>query len=493
MRIAIASLTHESNTFAAFPTTLQEFSVHRGQDLVRAYAPTFHEVAGFIAAAEEYDYNMTPLFAANATPAGALTRDTYETLVGELLGSLAAVKDSCDGLLLALHGAMVAEHFPQADAETVRRVRELVGPDFPVVVTHDYHGNVNEELVRDATALIIYKTNPHIDQRERGIQAAHILARTIRGDIKPTQAIAKPNLLFNIAFHNTSKPPMQPLMQAAIALESQPGILACSIAAGYQYADVPAMGPSIVVVSDNDPALAQHQADRLAAMMWDVRDQLIPRIPNATEAVKMAMESSETPVSLFELGDNIGGGSAGDATIILAELVRQQATGWVVAVYDPESVQHCFAAGIGGEVDLIVGGKTDNAHGAPVAIRGSVRTLSDGSYEETQRRHGGARFIEQGLSAVVSVRGDDGQRVGLLLVNSRRTTPFSIHQLTSVGIVPEQQKILVAKGAVAPRAAYEPVSKRIIEVDTPGACAISRGPEAFQQARKDLYEFASTK
>jgi microcystin degradation protein MlrC len=488
MRIAIASFTHESNTFAAFPTTLAEFSVHRGEEVLRHYASTFHEVAGFIAAAEEFDYDLAPLLAANATPAGPLTSETYETLVGELLASIRSAGE-IDGLLLALHGAMVAEEFPQADGETLRRVRELVGPHLPVVVTHDYHGNVPDSLVQDATALVIYKTNPHIDQRERGIQAAEILARAIRGDVKPTMAMAKPELLFNIAFHNTSKPPMQPLVQAAIALEKEPGILACSIAAGYQYADVPYMGPSIVVVTDNDPERAQREADRLAEMMWGVREDLIPNLPDAAEAVRMAMESSETPVALFELGDNIGGGSAGDATIILAELLRQRATGWVAAVFDPEAVGQCIAAGIGGEVALTVGGKTDDAHGAPVAIQGKVRTLSDGSYEERERRHGGARFINQGLSAVVSVVGKDGDRVGLLLLNSRRTTPFSIHQLTSVGIVPEQQRILVAKGAVAPRAAYEPVSARIIEVDTAGACAISRGPEAYRLARKSFHEW----
>jgi microcystin degradation protein MlrC len=302
-------------------------------------------------------------------------------------------------------------------------------------------------------------------------------------------AIAKPELLFNIAFHNTSKPPMGPLMQAAIALEAEPKILACSIAAGYQYADVPAMGPSIVVVTNDDQERAQHEADRLAAMMWEVRDQLIPQLPNAAAAVKMAMESPQTPVALFELGDNIGGGSAGDATFVLAELLRQQATGWVVAIYDPAAVEQCFAAGIGGEVALNVGGKSDSEHGTPVAIHGRVRTLSDGSYEETERRHGGARFINQGLSAVVAVVAESGERVGLLLLNSRRTTPFSIHQLTSVGIVPQQQRILVAKGAVAPRAAYEPVSAHIIEVDTGGATAISRPPAAYRLARHSFYEW----
>jgi microcystin degradation protein MlrC len=232
MRIAIASIIHESNTFAVHPTTLADFAVHRGQALVDYYAPNFHEVGGFIAGAEEYDYELHPLLSAAATPAGTVTSEAFETLVGELLEKLQAALPTIDGLLLALHGAMVAEGFPQADGEVVRRVRQLVGPTFPVIVTHDYHGNVPEQLVQDATALIIYKTCPHIDQRERGLQAAELIVRTVRGEVKPTSAIVKPEVLFNIAFHNTSKGPMRPLMQAAIDLEQQPGILAASVAAG---------------------------------------------------------------------------------------------------------------------------------------------------------------------------------------------------------------------------------------------------------------------
>ncbi|MEZ4869828.1 MAG: M81 family metallopeptidase [Caldilineaceae bacterium] len=490
MRIAIAGFMHESNTFAAFPTTLENFHIYRGDAVIDHYRPTFHEMAGFIQGADEYDFDLHPLMGADATPAGALTAETYETLVGELLRSLEAALPQVDGLLLALHGAMVAEGFPQADGETVRRVRALVGPDFPVVVTHDYHGNIPPQLVEDATALIIYKTCPHIDQPERGRQAAELLARTVRGEVNPVGAIAKPNVLFNIVYHNTSTGPMQKLMQAAIDLEAQPGILAASIAAGYQYADVPAMGPSIVVVADGDAALAQREADRLGELMWSVREQLLPHVPAAAEAVHMAMTSSVTPVGLFELGDNIGGGSAGDATIILEQLLAQQADGWVVALYDPAAVQQCVAAGIGATLTLAVGGKVDNMHGAPQRVTGRVRALCDGKFEEPERRHGGRRYYDQGLTAVIEVNREAPGKGGLILLNSNRMPPMSIHELTCAGIVPQQQRILVAKGAVAPRAAYEPVCQRIIEVDTAGATSISIPPANYHLARQNLYEWS---
>ena len=494
MRICIAGFSHESNTFASAPTTLDDFRSFEGQGIVDHYTPTFHEIAGYIAGAKEFDYELLPLVSANATPAGPLTAEAYETLVGRLIDSISRAQSS-DGLLLALHGAMVAEGYPHADAETVRRVREVVGPDFPLVVTHDFHANVPEQLVTNATALVIYKTNPHIDQRERGLQAASIIARTIRGEIKPVCAMVKPEVILNIVFHNTSEPPVLPVMKAAIELEQQPHILACSVAGGYQYADVPWMGPSVVVVADNDLSLAKREAARLGQMMWDVRDQLILDVPDAATAVEQAINTDRTPVALFEMGDNIGGGSAGDATILLKELMDQHADGWVATIYDPESVSICAQEGIGAEVSLLVGGKTDDMHGPTIQITGRVRTLHDGFFEETERRHGGRRYWNQGLTAVLEVGRTKPGEGGVLILNSLRTTPQSIHQITCVGIQPNQQRILIAKGSIAPRAAYEPVCAKIIKVDTPGATAITRSPAEYRHARKTLYEWhlAATK
>jgi len=490
MRIAIAAFMHESNTFASLPTRPSDFAVHEPGDLVDQYAGTFGEMAGFIAGAGELGYDLCPILGAEATPSGAVTAEAYEHYVGRILSGLEGA-DALDGVLLALHGAMVSEEFPHADAETARRVRALLGPDVPLVLTHDYHANVPEDLLDSVDALVIYKTNPHIDQRERGLQAASILTRTARGEVKPCAAIAKPEVVFNIYFHNTSRPPMQPLMARAIALEQDPGILACSIAGGYQYADVPGMGPSIVVVADGDGARARGEADELGAAMWATRDQLRPQVPSPAAAVAQAMASTETPVTLLDMGDNIGGGSSGDATFVLEQLLAQEADGWVVTIWDPESVQACVTAGIGAQISLQVGGKADDQLGPTLSVSGRVRTVHDGSYEETERRHGGGRYFNQGLSVVVEVGRTSPDCGGLLVLTSRRAMPNSIHQITCVGVQPHQQRILNAKGAVAPRAAYEPVSARLIEVDSGGATAIHRPPEEYQRARQTLYEWTT--
>jgi microcystin degradation protein MlrC len=488
MRIAVAGFSHESNTFSSMPTNVSDFRIRRSQELIDHYTGTFHEIAGFIAGAQKEDFALHPILAAGATPAGPLTPEAYETFCDQILQGLAAAPP-LDGILLALHGAMVTANFPQADAETVRRVRQQVGPDCPIVVTHDYHGNVPAALVEAADALIIYKTNPHIDQLERGLQAASIIARTARGEIKPTSALVKPEVLFNIYFHNTSIAPMQPLMQAAIELEQSPGVLACSIAAGYQYADVEAMGPSIVVITDNQAAQAQTQAQRLGQLMWAVRQDLQAAALKPAAAVTQARQSNAFPVTLLDFGDNIGGGSSGDSTFILEELLKQQADGWVMTIWDPAAAQACFNAGIGHQIKLQVGGKTDTQHGPTLEVDGRVRTLHNGAYQETERRHGGGTHFNQGKTAVLEVNRSTPAKGGLLILNSHRVSPNSIHQITSVGIQPHQQKILVAKGAVAPRAAYEPVSAHLIEVDSPGATSISRSQEEYKRARKTLYEW----
>ncbi len=486
MRIAVAGFAHESNTFSVQPTRLEDFGILTGQEMLARHADTYHEIAGYVAAAEDLGLELCPILSASATPAGPVSPEAFEELCGRILAGLGDL-GAVDGVLLALHGAMVAEEYPHGDAEVVRRVRELVGPEMPLVVTHDYHANVPPSLVEAADALVIYKTNPHVDQRERGWEAASILARTARGEVRPAMALAQPRLVLNICFHNTSLPPVQPILARAVELEQREGILSCSVAGGYQYADVEFMGPSVVVVADGDPELARAEADALSAAMWEARDQMIPGLPGPAEAVRQAMESREHPVTLLDVGDNIGGGSTGDSTLILEELLAQGADGWVVTLWDPEAVRACAAAGIGAEVEVDAGGKTDDMHGDPQRVKGTVRTLSDGRYEERERRHGGGRHHNQGLTAVLRVPSGPGE--GLLVLDSNRQPPMSIHQITSAGIAPEQQKILVAKGAVAPRAAYEPVSPRLIEVDSGGACWMGRGPGDYRRADRGKYEW----
>jgi microcystin degradation protein MlrC len=204
------------------------------------------------------------------------------------------------------------------------------------------------------------------------------------------------------------------------------------------------------------------------------------------------MDSAAFPVTLLDTGDNVGGGGAGDSTFLLAELVRQKAEGWAIPIFDPEAVRKAVGAGIGQPFEFPVGGKTDKMHGEPVLIRGRVKSLHDGKFVETEVRHGGYRYWDAGLTAVIEVEGSTRDLPNLLVLNTKRTVPLSIHQLVSVGVYPEREKILVAKGTIAPLAAYEPVSKRLITVDSGGACAVNPARFTYRMAKK-LYGFEGGK
>src|SRR5262245_59587948 len=336
--------------------------------------------------------------------------------------------------------------------------------------------------------LVSYQQNPHLDTRERGRRAASIMARTVRGEVKPVQVIVKPPMVYNIIFQNTYADPLLPITRASMELErTSPKVLATSVMGGYQYGDVPYMGPSVIVVTDNDRELADREAKRLAQMLWDSRDKIVLNLADLARAVRQAMAAAKFPVALFDTGDNIGGGTAGDSTFLLEELLKQKAAGWVMTIADRAAVEGAMKSGVDGTFDMPVGGKTDNLHGKPVRIRGTVKSLHNGQYIETEVRHGGGRYFNLGRTAVIEVEGSTRDDKNLLVLTTLRSSPNSIHQLVSLGIYPERQKILVAKGTIAPRAAYEPVAAQIIPVDSPGPAAVNPARFTFRNVREKLW------
>jgi microcystin degradation protein MlrC len=415
-----------------------------------------------------------------ATPAGPVTDAAFDEVTAALADAL--VRAAPDGLLLALHGAMAAESHADADGEVLARLRRAVGPDLPIAVTLDLHGNLSDRLVRLCDLTVAYRTCPHVDQRQCGRRAAALLVRRVRGEVRPCQALAKPPLIVNIMAHDTSCEPLRSFMDAARELEQQPGILAASLLPGFAYADVPQMGPSVVVVADGDRALAECHADALGASLWEARHRFAPLLPDAAAAVRQALQAERLPVVLVDTGDNVGGGSAGDGTVILAELLRQGARDSVVCLYAPAEVSACAAAGVGAAVRLTVGGKVDHLHGEPIPVAGTVRLLHEGTYVETAVRHGGKRVNHMGPTALVELPGGN-----LLVLTTLRHPPFSLGALTCLGIRPESRRILVVKAAIAYKAAYAPVAGTILEVDTPGLTAVNPQRFAYRRVRRPLY------
>lgn len=486
MRVGIGGILHESNTFCPSHTPLEAFEIEREDLLLKTWSGAHHEVSGFIEGASKYGYEIYPTIMAQAVPSGRVTADAFESLCSETVRLLASSKP-LDGVLLALHGAMVSEKFADADGEIARRLREALGPSVPIVVTLDYHANVSEQIVNETTALVIYRTYPHVDQRERGLRAAEILVNTIRKKTRPTQSLSKPPMLLNIIHQNTSVDPMQAIIAMTRDIERNPRVLVANVAGGFQFADVFQMGPSVVVVTDNDADLAEREARKLSDALWNLRTQMKFDLPSASEAVRRAKGSEQTPVVLVDLGDNIGGGSAGDGTTILGELLLQNVKEWLVVLADPEAVQACNRAGVNASVSLQVGGKRDRLHGEPVKIHGRVKCLHDGRYEETEARHGGKRFHDQGLTAVLEITGARFEVPSMLVLTSNREPPFSLNQILSVGIQPQKQRVLVVKAAIAHKAAYEPIAGQSIQVDTPGLTSVNPARFTYENIRRPIW------
>jgi microcystin degradation protein MlrC len=483
VRVAIAGFMHESNTFNPLRTDRAAFAAQSltfGPALLDEWRHAHHEVGGFLRAVAADKDEPVPLLMAWATPSGPVADAVLDEATDHLIRELQRQRP--DGLLLALHGAMVAESYPDADGEVLSRLRRALGPDLPIVVTLDLHGNVSQRLIDNCNAAVAYRTCPHVDQEECGRRAAALLRRLLRGEARPCQALAKPPLIVNIMTHDTSCQPLKAFMDEARALEGRPGILAVSLLPGFAYADVPQMGPSVIVVTDNDPELARREADQLASGLWEARERLTARLPDAATAVAQALKADRPPVVLVDTGDNVGGGSAGDGTVILGELLRQGATDGVVCLYDPEAVRHCATVGVGQEVALSVGGKVDQLHGDPVAVTGRVRVLHDGKYVEPQVRHGGKRTNHMGLTALVEMASRN-----VLVLNSLRHPPFSLGQLTCLGVRPELQRLLVVKAAIAYKAAYAPIAGTIIEVDTPGLTAVNPERFLYRHIRRPMF------
>jgi microcystin degradation protein MlrC len=487
MRVATLGFHHESNTFAPVPASLEQFLASgpdEGDGLIAKYAGSQATLAGFIeAAAADADVELVPLVYFDLNPMGAITTEALDIIIARLL---TALDDGgpWDAILLALHGAAASEVHRDADGEVLERVRQLVGASVPIGITYDMHANVSARMVELATVVNIYMTNPHLDPRLRARQCADLIFRVVRGEIRPVMVIEKPPLAVNILRQGTSDSPMKELVALAAEAATRPGVLSVSIAEGFPYADVEEMGMAFLAVTDADAELAGEIARELARAAWEVRPELEGDGIAIDEALRHAAQSAAHPVVLLDVGDNVGAGSPGDSTHVLAAAQRLGVGGLFHSLCDPASVAACADAGVGATVELEVGGKTDDLHGNPVAIRGVVQMLDDGKFEDTGPTHGGFRFYDAGPRALVHTDDDH-----MVLLTSRPRGNTSRQELVSAGLDPLTQPIIVAKGVHSPRATYEPIAAEMIYLNTPGSTSADISALEYKYRPRPMFPY----
>jgi microcystin degradation protein MlrC len=499
-RVGIIALLQESNTFLAGRTTLDHFRADllaTGPAVRETLAEAHHEVGGFFAGLAAAGIEPVPIFAARAIPYGTMTAECLEALL-EMMAAAIEAAGPLDGLLVAPHGATVSEQIADVDGHWFGLVRRRLGA-IPIIGTIDPHANLSPAMVAATDALIAYRTNPHVDQRDRGLEAAGLMARTLAGEIRPTQAAAFPPLVINIECQDPSVFPCLPHYEAAARLRSgyenasaadpvaRGTVLSTSIVLGFPYADVPEMGSAAIVVTHDDLAAARRHADAVGDGLWQARDTFRP----ALAGIEVSLDRAAAvvgPVCLLDMGDNVGGGSPADGMAIARAILRRGIRGSFVCVCDPEAAARACAAGVGARLRLAVGGHAPEWAGDPgsqsIEAEWLVRGVGDGRFIESRPRHGGATSFDQGLTAVLEH--DGGLTV---MATSRRMAPFSLEQIRHAGLDPASFRLLVAKGVHAPVAAYAEVCRDFLRVNTPGVTTADLSRLEYRHRRRPLHPF----
>ncbi len=486
-RIGVIGFLHESNTFISTPTTFEAFQndwLLEGEAFRDAMSGAHHETTGFFTALDENagEFEAVPIMLARAMPYGTITADAYDRIVSRIL-TLLKEAGPLDGLLAAPHGATVSEEHPDADGYWLTEVRKIIGPDVPLIATLDPHGNLSHKMAAACDAMISYRSNPHLDQFQVGKQAAELLFDTLRGIVRPTMAIATPPIAINIQKQETTVEPCLPLYQLANQQLADESVLTNSIMLGFPYSDVEEMGAAFMVVTDNDPEKASAYASQLEDYLHEHRAEFQADLESVEQTVQRCSQL-EGPICLLDMGDNTGGGSPADSTILLHECQRQGLTNTFVCLYDPAVVSQLADVEAGDKVAIEVGAKTDDLHGVPWT--GDVQILGryDGKFYEPQPRHGGATDCDQGPTVVV--RHASGLTI---MITSKRQPPFSLKQLTAFEVDPASFHILITKGVNAPIAAYKPVCSEIIRANTPGVTTADMNHLDYKSRRVPLYPF----
>jgi len=470
-RVVIGGISHETNTFSSQQTTLSDFqrrTLMRGRALVDGSRSAATALGGIVDTALALRWDIEPVLFASATPGGRVRRGTFESLTNDLVRGIAAAARApggLDGVLLALHGAMVSEGLEDADGEILRLVREAVGQDVPILAVLDSHANLTPKMVDAATILLAYETYPHIDTYARGSQAVRLLARLRSGELRPVQALRQVPLLTPLPTQRTDGPtPMAELASLARDARREQGVIAVTLAPGFPYSDIHDAGMAVLVTANDDEHCANALADRLAEACWERRSQFVTHLTPVREAVEQAIAAERWPVVLADVADNPGAGGTGSEIAILRALLDAKAVGAVVAtIADEEAVRQAAASGAEQRGVLRLGRGASRNSNPALEITAFVRWFGDLSFAG-QGPMGAGTTTRLGLSAVVEV-GDPPVEV---ILTSNRVQVLDPQLLRAVGIAPEERRILVLKSSVHFRAAFEPLAAAIIEVDGPG-------------------------
>ena len=489
--IAIAKFSHEGNSFTPVATNLTAFQNRAwaiGEAEARAiYGGTANEIGGVLAFLDTRpDWRGIFLRMATASPAGPLPRETFETILGEILAGLRGRR--LDAVYLALHGAMLVDDEPRADLELLRRVRECIGADVPLGASFDLHANMDPAIAHLIDFGAGYKTHPHIDGRETALRVLEVLERCVSQGLRPKGAIAKLDAILPSINMRTDDGPMAEMEVLARGVEAGgEGILDATIFGGFSYGDSQAAGAGVMVFAER-AGTAEYAAVSLLEEFRTRRARFYIALPNAAEGIRRALAAPRLPVAVTDSGDNPGSGGIGDTPAMLRALLAAAPAVPVLFAFfaDPALVERAHAAGEGGAIEGTLGARLTRDFGEPVPFRGRVEKLTDGLYRNRGPMNRGvpASF---GPTALLSLAGTPGGENVRLIVSTLCTSPNDPGLLDIHGISLDAVAVLCVKAKNHFRAAFKPLLADIIDIDAPGPAALDIATFPFHYTPRTLY------
>ena len=485
MRIIIAQMKHETNTFSPVPTPLGRFArgcaaPPDGRDAYEAYKGTGTAVAAFIDIAEKEGADIEIPIAANAWPSGPVENSAFEHMTGRICE---AVARGCDAVLLDLHGAMVTESLEDGEGELLTRLRRLA-PRTPIGVALDMHANLYPAIVQNCDVLAGYQTYPHVDVYETGIRVSAPIFAMLNGKANPVMAWGTRPMLPHVMRQSTDDSPNRELQARCRAMEQQ-GALAATLFVGFPHADIPGAGLSAVVVTDADRGRADSWCKELLDQAWQDREAFVYRIEPLEGSLARAKTSTTGPVVLLDHYDNCASGGTMDTMTVLDGILKAGLENVAVfAIHDPWAVQQMIKAGIGAAVTLPLGGKLDmpaiGRKGEPLEVSGGVKLIFDGRFRNRGPMDRG-ELMDMGPTVVL-----DTGKVEIVVI-SRHQEPNDAACLACVGIEATEKKFLMLKSRVHWRAGFKDIASNTIDCAGVGVCTSDYSVLNFKKVRRPIY------
>jgi microcystin degradation protein MlrC len=485
-RIAVGRIQHETNVFAPHKAEYTVFAqrdewppLSRGEQMLDNVHGVHLPVTGGIERLRALGHEIVPLLWCSATPSAHVSEEAFERIAAMMLETLRE-SSPIDGVLLDLHGAMVCAHVADGDGELLRRIREAVGVDTPVVACLDLHANISDQMAEQASLLEAYRTYPHVDMGDTGARAADHLDLLLKHNLPrfPATAIRRTDFLIPPVWGCTLVDPAKSIYQHLQNL-IRGEVTGISLACGFPLSDVPEAGPALVVYGFDETAV-NAAADSLLAEIESRESEFCGRLYNVDEGVNEAIRLSvdaNGPVILADSQDNPGGGGPGDTTEILRALVSHRAEDAVVGVIsDPQAAMAAHQAGVDATINISLGGKSGYPGSLPLAAEFRVLGLSDGCFRATGPMLGGAD-MDLGPTTLLQA---GGVRI---VVGSKPIQTMDQSMFRHLDIEPAQQKISAIKSSIHFRNDFQDILSAVLPVTAPGPVIVDLSTVAFQDPR----------